>query len=71
MKNRLAFLVGFLALATLLIARDGWGYGGGIAPRQIAEGGGGIAGGITSAPKQIADGQETHGFKPAAQPKNA
>ncbi|GDX41167.1 hypothetical protein LBMAG21_14590 [Armatimonadota bacterium] len=69
MKNRLAFLVGFLALATLLIAREGWVYGGGIAPRQVAEGS--ESHGITSAPKQIADGQETHGFKPAAQPKNA
>jgi len=69
MKNRLAFLVGFLALATLLTARDGGSLVGGIAPRQVAEGS--ESHGIKAAPKQIADGQETHGFKPAAQPKNA
>ncbi len=65
MKNRLAFVFGFLALALITPSLCEGVEWNGISPRQVAEGGGGVAGGIKAAPKQIADGQETHGFKPS------
>jgi len=62
MKNRLAFIFGFFAIASVLSLCKGVEWDG-VAPRQMAESGK-VAGGTLSAPKQIADGQETHGFKP-------
>lgn len=64
MKNRLTFAFGFLALASVLALCGGGGKEvEGIASRYTVAGT--DAGhGIAPAPKQIADGQETHGFKP-------